>query len=99
MDMDEVIQTLREHYSVLQVEYGVTQIGIFGSAAKGAMTEESDLDIVVEFQKPIGFGFFRLIEYLERVFGRKVNILTKEGIKNIRVEEVAKHIEEQLIYV
>jgi len=99
MDKNEVIRLMQEHYSVLMTEYGISKIGIFGSVVKGTLTEDSDLDIVVEFKKPIGFKFNRLVEYLENVFGRRVDVLTKEGIKNIRVEEVARNIERTLIYV
>lgn len=99
MDKDEVIRLLKEHYDVLQTEYGISKIGIFGSVVKGTMTEDSDLDIVVEFIKPIGFKFFRLVEYLENLFGTKVNVITKDGIKNIRVKEVARNIERNLVYV
>ena len=63
------------------------------------MTEDSDLDIVVEFNKPIGFKFNRLVEYLENLFGRKVDVLTKDGLENIRVKEVARNIERNLVYV
>ena len=99
MDKDEVIRLMKEHSSVLTNEYGISKIGIFGSVLKGTMTEDSDLDIVVEFKKPIGFKFNRLVEYLENLFGRKVDVLTKDGIKNIRVKEVARNIERTLVYV
>ena len=99
MDKDEIIRLMRENYNVLTTEYGVSRIGIFGSLVKGTMTEDSDLDIVVEFNKPIGFKFFRLVEYLENLFGVKVNVVTKDGIKNIRVKEVARDIERDLVYV
>ena len=99
MDKDEVIRLMEGHSNVLLTEYGVSKIGFFGSVVKGAMTEDSDLDIVVEFNKPIGFKFNRLVEYLENLFGRKVDVLTKDGIKNIRVKEVARNIEKDLIYV
>ncbi|HDP99154.1 MAG TPA: nucleotidyltransferase [bacterium] len=99
MDKDEIIRLIRENYSALTTEYGVSKIGIFGSLAKGTMTEDSDLDIVVEFNKPIGFKFIRLIKYLEGLFGKKVAVITKDGIENIRVKEVARKIERDLIYV
>ena len=99
MDKDEVICLMEAHSDVLLAEYGVSKIGIFGSVAKDTMTEDSDLDIVVEFNKPIGFKFNRLVEYLENLFGRKVDVLTKDGIKNIRVKEVARNIEKDLVYV
>ena len=84
---------------MLASEYSVSKIGIFGSAAKGTMTDDSDLDIYVEFEHPIGFRFIEFVEYLEKLFGRKVDVLTKEGIKNIRVKNVAQEIERSLIYV
>jgi predicted nucleotidyltransferase len=99
MDKDEVISLLEKHSQFLLNEYGISRIGIFGSVVKGTMTEDSDLDIVVEFTRPIGFKFNRLVEYLENLFGRKVDVLTKEGIKNIRVKEVARNIERTLVYV
>ena len=99
MDKDEVIRLIKEHYNVLLTEYGVYRIGIFGSVVKGTVTEDSDLDIVVEFKRPIGFKFIRLVEYLENLFGRKVDVVTKDGIKNIRVKEVAQNIERNLVYV
>ncbi|MEK7813727.1 MAG: nucleotidyltransferase family protein [Candidatus Desantisbacteria bacterium] len=99
MDKKEVMRLIREYYNVLAVEYGVSKIGVFGSVVKGALTEESDLDILVEFKRPIGFRFVRLVEYLENLFGRKVDVLTKDGIGNIRVKDVAKNIERSLTYV
>jgi uncharacterized protein len=99
MDKDEVIRLMKENYNILTTEYGVSRIGIFGSVAKGTMTEDSDLDIVVEFKRPIGFKFVRFVEYLERLFGRKVDVITKDGIENIRIKEVARNIERNLIYV
>lgn len=90
---------LKENYPVLTDEYGISGIGIFGSVAKGTMTEDSDLDIVVEFRRPIGFKFIRLVEYLESLFGKRVDVITKNGIENIRVKEVARNIERNLIYV
>jgi uncharacterized protein len=99
MDKNKTIQLISSRYDILAQEYAVAKIGIFGSAVKGTMTEGSDLDIYVEFKKPIGFKFIEFVEYLENLFGRKVDVLTKEGIKNIRVKKVAQDIERSLIYV
>ncbi|MDE1890845.1 MAG: nucleotidyltransferase family protein [Planctomycetota bacterium] len=99
MDKDKILRLMKENYSVLMTEYGVSRIGIFGSVVKGNITEDSDLDIVVEFKKPIGFKFIRLVEYLENLFGKKVDVITKDGIENIRVKEVARNIKRNLIYV
>lgn len=99
MDKKEIMHLIKEYYNILTSEYGVSKIGIFGSAVKGTMSEDSDLDIFVEFKYPIGFKFIRFVEYLENLFGRKVDVLTKDGIKNIRVKDVAKNIERTLTYV
>ncbi|MFQ5454688.1 MAG: nucleotidyltransferase family protein [Nitrospirota bacterium] len=99
MDRNEITRLIKKYYDTLSTEYGVSRIGIFGSTAKDTMTEESDLDIFVEFKQPIGFKFIRFVEYLENLFDRKVDVITKEGIKNIRVKDVARDIERTLIYV
>jgi len=99
MDKKKITYLIRKYYNVLATEYGVSKIGIFGSVAKGTMTKDSDLDIFVEFNRPIGFKFIRFVEYLEKLFGRKVDVLTKDGIGNIRVKDIAKNIERTLTYV
>lgn len=99
MDKEEITSLLKKHYNFLASEYGVSKIGIFGSAVTNTMSKDSDLDIVVEFNQPIGFKFIRFVTYLENLFGKKVDVLTKEGIKNIRVKDVARNIERNLSYV
>lgn len=54
-------------------EYGVQKIGLFGSYAKSRAHESSDVDLVIEFEHPIGFRFVDLAEYLEKVLGLKVD--------------------------
>ena len=80
-------------------EYGVKRIGIFGSFAKEIQTEQSDIDVFVEFDRPIGLKFMEFGDYLEKLLGRKTDILTPAGIKSIRLKHVAKEIEENIIYV
>jgi len=99
MNKDEVIGLLKKNFEVLETEYYVSRIGLFGSIVNNTMTEDSDLDFVVEFKRPIGFKFNRLVEYLETVFGKNVDVLTNDGIDNIRVKEVATNIKKDLIYV
>ncbi|GAB4408425.1 MAG: hypothetical protein Kow00123_21510 [Anaerolineales bacterium] len=90
---------LRQHRPYLAAKYGVRRIGLFGSFAKDAPDEASDVDIVVEFAQPIGLQFVELAEYLEALLGRKVDILTPDGIQGIRVPEVAQSIRESIVYV
>ena len=72
---------------------------MFGSVAKQSDRDQSDIDLVVEFERPIGLEFMRLAQYMEKLFGRKVDILTRDGIRNIRVKRVSSDIGKDIIYV
>ncbi len=96
---DQVIQLLRRNQSYLSSKYGVKRIGLFGSYARGQPDEESDVDIFVEFERPIGLKFVEFAEELEMLFGQKVDVLTPAGIQRIRIRHVARDIEEGIIYV
>ncbi len=93
------MKLIQEQYVYLSNEFGVEKIGIFGSVAKQIETKHSNIDIVVTFRKPIGFKFIELVEYLEQLLGTKVDVLTQEGIKNIRIQEISDDIKNNIIYV
>ena len=95
----EIIKTLKQSYEFLSSEFSVNKIAVFGSVAKDMVVPGSDVDIIVEFNSPIGFRFNQLVEYLEKLLGRKVDVLTKDGVENIRVKEIADNIKKDLIYV
>ena len=99
LSKEKVTNILREKYPYLASEYGVKRIGLFGSYAQGVPNEASDIDIVVEFERPIGFRFIELTEYLESVLSRKVDVLTHAGMQGIRIPRIAKDIEESIVYV
>jgi predicted nucleotidyltransferase len=61
--------------------------------------ESSDVDIVVEFDRPIGFRFVEFAEYLESLLGKRVDVLTPAGIQGIRIERIARDIQESTVYV
>ena len=97
--LDEVIGKIKSQYPYLSSEFGIKRIGVFGSVAKQTDRDQSDIDLLVEFDRPIGLKFMSLAEYMEKLFGRKVDILTKDGIRNIRVKRVSTDIEKDIIYV
>ena len=72
---------LRELKPFLKKEYNVKAIGLFGSYAEEEQSEESDIDILIELEKPIGWKFFSLEMYLEKIFGKKVDLITKNALK------------------
>ena len=95
----QVMARLREHYPILVARYGVKRVGVFGSFAKGTPTESSDIDLLIEFERPLGLQFVDLVEYLEHILGRRVDVLTPEGVRGIRVARVARDIRESVEYV
>jgi hypothetical protein len=96
---NDTIEKIKSQRDYLSAEFGVEKIGLFGSVAAGADDESSDVDIVVEFSRPMGLKFVTLVEYLEAILGRKVDLVTKDGLESIRVRKVADDIRETLIYV
>lgn len=99
LTQERVIELLRQQFPYLVSEFSVRRIGLFGSFATGSAGDRSDIDLLVEFERPIGLRFVELGEYLERLFGRKVDLLTPVGVQGIRRKPVAQRIAESLIYV
>jgi len=94
-----VIETLRAHEGGIKERYNVRRIGVFGSCVRGEQKATSDIDVLVEFGKPTFDNFMDLAFYLEELFGRKVDLLTPEGVKGIRIKEIAKEIIGGVVYV
>ncbi len=91
----EILSKLKELKPLLRKDYAVKEIGIFGSYADDSCTEESDIDILVELEKPIGWKFFTLEMYLEKVFNKKIDLVTKNALK----EQIREGILNQVNYV
>lgn len=64
-----------------------------------SQTGRSDIDFLVEFEEPTFDNFMNLIDSLEALFRRKVEILTPEGVNSIRVKEMADSIRKSVVYV
>jgi len=77
----EIEDKLRRHKPVLHERFGVERIGLFGSYAKGKETPTSDVDIFVQFGRPIGWEFIDLKDYLEDVLGKRVDLVTEGALK------------------
>ena len=96
---ERILQKLKENYSYLSSKYGLKRIGIFGSYAKGTQIETSDIDIIVEFNRPIGLEFVEFTEYLENLLEKKIDVLTNAGVEQIRNSKMIQQIKETIIYV
>ncbi|WP_297091526.1 nucleotidyltransferase family protein [Thermococcus sp.] len=89
----DVQRVLRVHKEELRERYGVKRIGVFGSYSRGEQKEDSDVDILVEFEKPIGLiDFIRLQEYLESLLGVKVDLVTKGALKKRIKERILQEV-------
>jgi len=95
---EDILTILREQLPYLSSQYGVRQIGIFGSFSRDQQHTESDVDIVVEFDKPIGLKFVDFADHLEQLLGRQADILTPDGIRGIRNAEISQAIQQTIVY-
>jgi len=100
---EEVISILRKELPYLKDKYGVERIILYGSFAKGNQKKKSDIDILVDLRKTLGFEFVALADTLEEKLGRKVDVATFEHFKgsfhNPRYRHIAEDIEKSMIYV
>ena len=95
MEKNEIINKLQQIKPYLQREYAVKKVGVFGSFIDGSFTESSDIDILVEFEQPIGWQFFTLEKYLEQNLNRKIDLVTINALK----EPIKFSILHQVLYV
>ncbi len=96
---DEITRILRDEKPYLATTFGVSKIGVFGSYGRGMANESSDVDLLVEFDRPIGLKFVDLADYLENALGAEVDLLTPAGLENIRIPEIAQDIKRTLVYL
>jgi hypothetical protein len=98
-DLESVIQLLRRSLPELKDRFSVSKIGVFGSYVKGNQSDNSDLDIYIEFDRVPGLEFMELTELLENIVQKKVDLLTPSGLKSIRNDRIRNDIEQSIIYV
>jgi predicted nucleotidyltransferase len=78
----QVLKVLRDELPFLTDKYGVKKIGLFGSYSREEQTRKSDIDLLVEFERPIGFfKYIELEDYLAKRLGVKVELVTDEALK------------------
>ena len=100
---EDVVRLLKTELPRLKSRYGVKRIALFGSFVSGAPSVESDVDLVVELGRPLGFEFVSMVNELELRLGRKVDVTTSETLEVIRshprYQRVADNILAHLSYV
>jgi predicted nucleotidyltransferase len=82
MSRDELLALIRAHRDELE-HLGVNTLSVFGSMARGQVRDESDVDVLVDFARPVGlFEFARLKLYLEDLLGRPVDLVTPQALRD-----------------
>jgi uncharacterized protein len=95
------MKSKREILSLLETnrekikQFGVREIGVFGSVVRGEETKNSDVDILVEFDKKTFDSYMNLLFFLEELFESKVDLVMKSAIKPL----IRENILSEAIYV
>jgi predicted nucleotidyltransferase len=93
--LNQIIKVLRENKLMLRQKYSVKNLALFGSFVRGDNSEQSDIDILAEFESPPGLEFVDLVDELEKLLKNKVDLVSRRAVK----ERFMEHIEKELIYV
>ncbi|WP_161890427.1 nucleotidyltransferase family protein [Pontibacter russatus] len=89
----DILSKLKELKPALNRDYAVKEIGLFGSFSDDSYNEHSDIDLLVELERPIGWKFFSLELYLEKIFGRKIDLVTKNALKDQIKDGILQQVE------
>jgi len=91
--LEEIKNILAEHRGELRQKYKVKKIGVFGSFVRGEQRKRSDIDLLVEFEEtPSLFEFMDLEEYLSKILGLKVDLVTKDALKPRIGEQILREV-------
>ncbi len=94
MTRDEVLAKLRTLKPRLKAEYGVTRLRLFGSHARNEARPDSDIDLIVDLERPLGLKFFGIEHDLAERLGVKVDVATPNGLHRlIRARALAEAVD------
>lgn len=91
----EIKQQLERAKPLIQQKYHVTQLGVFGSYVRGEQTQDSDIDVLVEFEPGFRFGlltFCELENHLSDLLELKVDLVMKKGLKPYIGEQILQEV-------
>jgi len=89
---NDILEKLKELKPALYNDYSVKEIGLFGSFSDGTFSDDSDIDLIVELERPIGWKFFSLELYLQKIFNRKIDLVTKNALKEQIKDSILKKV-------
>ena len=90
-DLESIGEVVKQHSEALRDNYKVRRLGVFGSVARGDYTQSSDVDMLVEFSKPVDlFEFVELRDFLSDMLNVRVDLVTKSALKPLIKEQILK---------
>ena len=90
--LSDIKKILRRNKPYLKKKYNINEIGIFGSYSRGDQKLRSDIDLMVDLTKPLGFEFVDLSLELEGMLNHKVDLVSKNAVKKRLYDEIKKEI-------
>lgn len=92
----DVLAIVKKNKTLLKERFGVKKIGVFGSMVRGEAKEESDVDVLVEFEntKKSFDNFMELSFFLEELFAKKVDLITTSGLDKY----VRPYVEKEVVW-
>jgi len=94
-DLTSIKNSLKLLKPELANKFFVNSIGLFGSIVRDDFNESSDIDIIVDFSKPIGVEFIDLADLIETKLRKRIDLVSRNGVK----EKYFHQIESEIIYV
>lgn len=89
MTRDQALQIIQTHREELERDYAVKSLALFGSVARNEAAPGSDVDVLVEFSRPVGiFHFLRVQRCLQNWLGCKVDLVTRAALKSALREQI-----------
>ncbi|HAK89476.1 MAG TPA: nucleotidyltransferase [Nitrospiraceae bacterium] len=81
-DVNSILEMLRKNKPQLAKDYGLVNIGVFGSYVRAEQTENSDVDILIELSVPVGLiSILKLKHTLEDIIGSRVDVVSRKALK------------------
>jgi len=97
LSTDTIKEKIEKNKPEIAEKFFVKEIGLFGSYVRNEQTPKSDLDVLVDFYKPIGWDVVDLQDYLQKLLGVKVDLVLKKGL--IRNKKLWKLVKQEVLYV
>jgi len=91
MERETLFNLLKSQENILHQQFAVASLSVFGSAARNRLRKHSDIDLLVEFERPVGlFTFIRLKLYLENLLDRRVDLVTPAALRPELRQEILR---------